>query len=149
MGKEVEALYTNGPAGGGGARKSVKEVIAIASIFVPEDDIKIETALWEGEGMKLREIAHSRTGDKGNISNISVIAYKQQDYETIKQKVTAEKVKEYFSGIVKGDVVIYELPNLWALNIVMYQALGGGVTRSLSLDTHGKSLSSLLMDMEI
>ena len=99
--------------------------------------------------MKLREIAHSRTGDKGNISNISVIAYKQQDYETIKQKVTAEKVKEYISGIVKGDVVIYELPNLWALNIVMYQALGGGVTRSLSLDTHGKSLSSLLMDMEI
>ena len=99
--------------------------------------------------MKLREIAHSRTGDKGNISNISVIAYKQQDYETIKQKVTAERVKEYFSGIVKGDVVIYELPNLWALNIVMYQALGGGVTRSLSLDTHGKSLSSLLMDMEI
>ena len=99
--------------------------------------------------MKLREIAHSRTGDKGNISNISVMAYKQQDYETIKQKVTAEKVKEYFSGIVKGDVVIYELPNLWALNIVMYQALGGGVTRSLSLDTHGKSLSSLLMDMEI
>ena len=99
--------------------------------------------------MKLREIAHSRTGDKGNISNISVIAYKQQDYETIKQKVTAEKVKEYFSGIVKGDVVIYELPNLWALNIVMYQALGGGVTRSLSLDTHGKSLSSLLMDREI
>ena len=99
--------------------------------------------------MKLREIAHSRTGDKGNISNISVIAYKQQDYETIRQKVTAEKVKEYFSGIVKGDVVIYELPNLWALNIVMYQALGGGVTRSLSLDTHGKSLSSLLMDMEI
>ena len=99
--------------------------------------------------MKLREIAHSRTGDKGNISNISVIAYKQQDYETIKQKVTAEKVKEYFSGIVKGDVVIYELPILWALNIVMYQALGGGVTRSLSLDTHGKSLSSLLMDMEI
>ena len=99
--------------------------------------------------MKLREIAHSRTGDKGNISNISVIAYKQQDYETIKQKVTAEKVKEYFSGIVKGDVVIYELPNLWALNIVMYQALGGGVTRSLSLDTHGKSLSSLLMDLEI
>ena len=99
--------------------------------------------------MKLREIAHSRTGDKGNISNISVIAYKQQDYETIKQKVTAEKVKEYFSGIVKGDVVIYELPNMWSLNIVMYNALGGGVTRSLSLDTHGKSLSSLLMDMEI
>lgn len=99
--------------------------------------------------MKLREIAHSRTGDKGNISNISLIAYKREDYETIKEKVTPEKVKEHFRGIVKGDVVIYQLPNLWALNIVMYEALGGGVTRSLSLDTHGKSLSSLLMDMEI
>lgn len=99
--------------------------------------------------MKLREIAHSRTGDKGNISNISVIAYKQEDYETIKKSVTPEKVKAYFAGIVKGQVVIYQLPNLWALNIVMYEALGGGVTRSLSLDTHGKSLSSLLMDMEI
>ena len=99
--------------------------------------------------MKLREIAHSRTGDKGNISNISLIAYRRENYETIKEKVTPEKVKEYFRGIVKGDVVIYQLPNLWALNIVMYEALGGGVTRSLSLDTHGKSLSSLLMDMEI
>lgn len=99
--------------------------------------------------MKLREIAHSRTGDKGNISNISVIAYKEEDFETIKSCVTAERVKAYFGDIVKGDVVIYQLPNLWALNIVMYQALGGGVTRSLSLDTHGKSLSSVLLDMEI
>ena len=99
--------------------------------------------------MKLREIAHSRTGDKGNISNISVIAYREEDFETIKRWVTAEKVKAYFGDIVKGDVVIYQLPNLWALNIVMYQALGGGVTRSLSLDTHGKSLSSVLLDMEI
>lgn len=99
--------------------------------------------------MKLREIAHSRTGDKGNISNISVIAYREADFETIKRWVTAERVKSYFGEIVKGDVVIYQLPNLWALNIVMYDALGGGVTRSLSLDTHGKSLSSVLLDMEI
>lgn len=99
--------------------------------------------------MKLREIAHSRTGDKGNISNISLIAYRREDYGIILKAITPDRIKEYFSGIVKGDVVIYELPNLWAVNIVMYDALGGGVTRSLSLDTHGKSLSSLLLDMEI
>ncbi len=99
--------------------------------------------------MKLREIAHSRTGDKGNISNISVIAYKQEDFEKIKRCVTAERVKAHFSDVVKGEVVIYQMPNLWALNIVMNQALGGGVTRSLSLDTHGKSLSSVLLEMEI
>lgn len=99
--------------------------------------------------MKLREIAHSRTGDKGNISNISVIAYKEEDFFTLRKAVTPEKVKAYFSGIVFGDVIIYELPHLNALNVVMYDALGGGVTRSLSLDTHGKSLSSILLEMEL
>ncbi|HIV80391.1 MAG TPA: hypothetical protein IAB13_05485 [Candidatus Avanaerovorax faecigallinarum] len=99
--------------------------------------------------MKLWEIAHSRTGDKGNISNISLIAYKPEDYEMLKEKVTAEKVKEHFAGMVKGDVVRYELPNIQALNFVMYDALGGGVTRSLSVDMHGKGLSSYLLDMEI
>lgn len=99
--------------------------------------------------MKLREIAHSRTGDKGNISNISLIAYNADDYEKIKSAVTAEKVKEWFSDIVFGDVIRYELPAISALNFVMYNALGGGVTRSLALDMHGKSLSSALMDMDI
>ena len=99
--------------------------------------------------MKLREIAHSRTGDKGNISNISLIAYKSKDYEIIKDKVTAAKVKEWFKDIVQGEVIRYELPNIGALNFVMYDALGGGVTRTLSLDMHGKSLSSVLLDMDI
>ena len=99
--------------------------------------------------MKLWEIAHSRTGDKGNISNISLIAYDSKDYELLKDRVTAEKVKEHFRGIVKGDVVRYELPNIYALNFVMQAALGGGVTRSLSLDMHGKALSSYLLNMEI
>lgn len=87
--------------------------------------------------MKLWDIAHSRTGDKGNISNISLIAYDSKDYELLKDRVTAEKVKEHFRGIVKGDVVRYELPNIYALNFVMQAALGGGVTRSLSLDRRG------------
>jgi len=99
--------------------------------------------------MKLREIAHSRTGDKGNISNISVIAYDINDYERIKKTITAEKVKAYFADIVKGDVIRYELPNLGALNFVMYDALGGGVTRTLSHDMHGKGLSAALMNMDI
>lgn len=99
--------------------------------------------------MKLWDIAHSRTGDKGNISNISLIAYDSKDYELLKDRVTAEKVKEHFRGIVKGDVVRYELPNIYALNFVMQAALGGGVTRSLSLDMHGKALSSYLLNMKI
>lgn len=99
--------------------------------------------------MKLREIAHSRTGDKGNTSNISVIAYKPEDYDFIKQHVTAERVKEHFAEIVQGEVVRYEMPNVGALNFVMYQALGGGVTRTLALDIHGKSLSSAMMNLEI
>ena len=99
--------------------------------------------------MKLREIVHSRTGDKGNISNISVIAYKMEDYDRIKEHVTAEKVKEWFKEIVHGEVKRYELPKIGALNFVMYEALGGGVTRSLAIDMHGKSLSSALLDMEI
>ena len=99
--------------------------------------------------MKLLDIAHSRTGDKGNISNISLIVYDEKDYELIREKVTAEKVKEYFKDIVHGEVVRYEIPNFGALNFVMDEALGGGVTRSLALDKHGKSLSSALLEMEI
>ena len=99
--------------------------------------------------MKLLDIAHSRTGDKGNISNISLIVYDEKDYPLIKEKVTAEKVKEYFSDIVKGEVIRYELDNLRALNFVMYDALGGGATRSLAIDKHGKSLSSALLEMEL
>ena len=99
--------------------------------------------------MKLKQVAHSRTGDKGNISNISVIVYHMEDFEKVKKQVTAAKVKNYFHEIVKGDVVRYELPKIGALNFVMQNALGGGVTKSLALDRHGKSMSSALMDMEI
>ncbi len=99
--------------------------------------------------MKLWEIAHSRTGDKGNISNVSLIAYDIKDYELIKEKITPKVVKEWFKDIVNGEVKRYELPQLGALNFVMYDALGGGVTRSLALDKHGKSLSSYLLDIEL
>jgi non-ribosomal peptide synthetase component E (peptide arylation enzyme) len=98
---------------------------------------------------KLRAIAHSRTGDKGNTSNISVIAYDQRHYPLLLAQVTSARVKAHFKGVAEGEVVRYELPNISALNFVMQQALGGGVTRSLALDAHGKSLSSALLDLEI
>jgi hypothetical protein len=99
--------------------------------------------------MKLREIAHSRAGDKGNTANISVIAYDPDKYPLLEKHVTAERVKERLKEIVQGDVVRYELPNIGALNFVMHKALGGGVTRTLAIDLHGKSLSAAILDMEM
>ena len=99
--------------------------------------------------MRLRAIAHSRTGDKGDTSNISVIAYNAKDYPLLERHVTAERVKEHFAEIVQGEVVRYALPDLGALNFVMHRALGGGVTRSLALDAHGKCLGSAILDLEL
>ena len=99
--------------------------------------------------MKLRAIAHSRTGDKGNTSNISVIAHDPADYGHLEAHVTTERVREHFSGIVTGEVTRYALPRIGALNFVLKGALGGGVTRSLALDAHGKGLSSALLDLDI
>ena len=99
--------------------------------------------------MLLKEIAHSRTGDRGNISVISVIAYQQEDYKLIKEKVTVEKLKDYFKDIVHGKITRYEIESIGALNFVMEDALGGGVTRSLAIDMHGKTLGSALLEMKI
>ena len=99
--------------------------------------------------MKLKEICHSRTGDKGDISNISMIPWNEADYPMLKEQVTAQRVKEYFSEICLGKVTRYEADGICALNFVMEQALGGGVLRSLAMDKHGKSLSSALLEMEL
>ena len=99
--------------------------------------------------MKLKEIAHSRTGDKGNISIISVIAYKQEDYPLLKEKITVQKLQDYFQDIVHGKINRYEIESIGALNFVMEDALGGGVTRSLAIDMHGKTLGSALLEMEV
>lgn len=103
--------------------------------------------------MKLRELAHSRTGDKGDTSNISVIAYRPDDYTRLCEQVTAERVQQHLRSLlpaVHGTVVRrYELPGVHALNFVIPGILKGGVTRSLALDAHGKTLGSALLDMEI
>lgn len=99
--------------------------------------------------MKVRQIAHARAGDKGDISNLSLIAYRIEDYALLERHVTAERVRAHFAGIVQGRVERFLLPGLGAMNFVMHGALGGGVTRSLALDAHGKSLSSALLDIDI
>jgi hypothetical protein len=99
--------------------------------------------------MLLRDIAHTRTGDKGNRSTLSVIAYDKKDFTLLEKQLTPERVKEHYAGIVHGPVERYSLPQLGALNFVMHQALGGGVTRSLALDAHGKCLSAKLLSLVI
>jgi hypothetical protein len=99
--------------------------------------------------MLLREIAHSRAGDKGNRSTISVIAYDLKDFPAIEKSITAERVRAHYAGIVKGKVERFVVPQLGALNFVLHDALGGGVTRSLALDAHGKCLSSAILAMSI
>ena len=99
--------------------------------------------------VKLRDIAHSRAGDKGNDSHVSLIVFHQKHYGLVRDVATAARVKAWFGSLVEGHVDRYEMPKLGALNFVMHDALAGGVTRSLALDSHGKSRSSLLLEMEI
>jgi competence protein ComGC len=99
--------------------------------------------------LRLHEIAHSRSGDKGNTADITVIAYQARDYERLRDRVTAERVKAHLVDVVQGQVERYELPHLAALKFVLRDALSGGVTRSLSLDPHGKSIASCLLELEL
>jgi hypothetical protein len=99
--------------------------------------------------MKLYDLAHARAGDKGNTTILSLIAYRKEDFPLLRARVTPEAVKAHFAGIIKGEVVRYELPDLGALQFVGQDALGGGVTTSLAMDAHGKSLSAALLEMEI
>ena len=99
--------------------------------------------------MKLRQLAHSRTGDKGDIVNISVVAFDERDYARLAAQVTVTRVREVYAGVVRGEIDRYEVPSIAALNFVLHDALDGGVTRSLRLDPHGKTLGSLLLDLEI
>ena len=97
----------------------------------------------------LRELAHARSGDKGDINNIGVIAYEPHYYPLLLQWVTPERVKAHFGSLVTGRVTRYELPNVHAINLVLEGALGGGVTRSLSIDPHGKSYSALILTIPV
>jgi hypothetical protein len=99
--------------------------------------------------MKLRTIAHARAGDKGNLVNISVFAYRDEDYATLIERVTEERVSELFREHITRPVTRYCVPNLCGLNFVLQRRPTDSVTRSLRLDAHGKSLSSLMLSLEI
>ena len=99
--------------------------------------------------VRVYDLAHSRAGDKSDTSNISVIAYDAKGWEILREQLTVERVARAFAHVVKGPIRRYELPKLQALNFVLEGALGGGVTRSLAQDAHGKSLSSLMLTIEL
>lgn len=99
--------------------------------------------------LKLIDIAHGRSGDKGDSANIGIIAYDQKGYKILEKYLTADVVKKYFEGICLGSVERYEMPNILALNFILHNALGGGGTVSLKHDAQGKTLASALLRMEI
>jgi hypothetical protein len=99
--------------------------------------------------VQLQHLAHARSGDKGNTSNISVFAYEPEFYPLLKEQLTAERFKAFYGAAITGPVLRYEVDNIEALNFVAHGALGGGVSRSLALDNYGKALSAAILGFRI
>ena len=99
--------------------------------------------------IQLRQLAHARSGDKGDTANVGIIALRDEYYPILVREVTAERVKKHFAGICNGEVERFELPNLGALNFLLHESLGGGGTLSLMTDAQGKTFSSALLRMKI
>jgi len=99
--------------------------------------------------VQLRNLAHARSGDKGDTANVGLIAFSDEIYPVLVREVTAERVKDHFKGIAKGNVERFELPNLSALNFLLHESLGGGGTLSLMTDAQGKTFSTALLRMQI
>ncbi len=99
--------------------------------------------------VKLLQVAHARSGDKGDTANIGLIALKPEFYPVLVKEVTCNRVKQHFKGICQGPVECFELPNLNALNFLLHNALGGGGTLSLRTDAQAKTFSAALLRMEI
>ena len=99
--------------------------------------------------LRVHDLAHARSGDKGNTSNVAVMAYDESGWAHLHKHLTAERVMAAFAHLAEGPVTRYEVPKLRALNFVMEKALAGGVTRSLRLDPHGKTFSALMLCIEL
>ncbi len=108
-------------------------------------------ALEDARRMRVRlfDLCHGRSGDKGDTANVGIIARKPEYYPVIRDHLTADIVKAHFGDLVLGQVERFELPNLGALNFLLHQALGGGGTRSLKNDAQGKTLAAALLRMEL
>jgi len=99
--------------------------------------------------VRLLQLAHARSGDKGDTANVGLIALREAFYPLLMREVTAERVKKHFTGTCQGEVERFELPNLGALNFLLHESLGGGGTLSLMTDAQGKTFSTALLRMEI
>ncbi|MGH9379101.1 MAG: AtuA-related protein [Thermoanaerobaculia bacterium] len=99
--------------------------------------------------VKLERIAHARSGDKGDASNVGLIASTPELYELLREQVTAERVREHFREVCRGEVERFEVPNLRALNFILHDSLGGGGTESLKTDAQGKTHGQGLLQMEV
>lgn len=99
--------------------------------------------------VRLVQLAHARSGDKGDTANVGLIALRDELYPLLVREVTADRVKQHFRGVCKGEVDRFELPNLGALNFLLHESLGGGGTLSLMTDAQGKTFSTALLRMEI
>jgi hypothetical protein len=99
--------------------------------------------------VQLKELAYVRSGDKGDVCNIGLLALNAENYEIIRRQVTPERVKAFFGDMVKGPVNIYELPNIHSLEIVLHNALDGGATRTLRFDQTGKAMGTALLRLEV
>ncbi len=99
--------------------------------------------------IRLIDIAHARSGDKGDTGNVGVIARRREFYPLLLKYLTVDRVKKHFEGITLGPVERFEMPNLWALNFLLHQSLGGGGTMSLKNDAQGKTLGSAMLRMEL
>lgn len=99
--------------------------------------------------IRLGDVAHARSGDKGDHANVGVIAFAAEDYEFLRRALTAERVKAFFGDICRGPVERYEMPNVRALNFVLRSALGGGASASLRIDSQGKTFATAILEMRL
>ena len=99
--------------------------------------------------VRLEEISFARSGDKGDVCSVGLIAKTPKAYETLINEVTADKIKNHFGDMVKGDVELYPMPNVECLHVVLRNALGGGATRTLRYDQTGKAMGQALLRMEV
>ena len=150
---EVEALYCAGPAGGAGVRRRIMPRLASTSCLIEREfaapRVTCSEAAHDMRTVKLYEIANARSGDKGNRLNIALVCRDPSHYAAMAQQLTAERVATAFAARKPSQVVRYDLPKLAAFNFVLDDVLEGGVNASLGLDGHGKSLSFLLLDIDL
>ena len=117
-------------------------------IISPEQQERIKRQLYENT-IPIGQIAHSRSGDKGNHANVAIIAFTQQGYEWLKIHASIEAVGKYFANLGASRVERFEAENIFGLNFMLYDALAGGASRSLRIDTQGKALGQAVLAMQV